>query len=60
MKFKSGDIVRHFYDDELVGIIIEPYSIQNGHNIYDVMWFTETYRDTFHEWEYELKEYTND
>lgn len=60
MKFQSGDIVRYFYDDELVGIVIEPYSTQNGHNIYNVMWFTETHRDTFQEWEYELKEYRND
>ena len=60
MKFQSGDIVRYFYDDELVGIVIEPYSTQNGHNIYNVMWLTETHRDTFQEWEYELKEYRND
>ncbi len=60
MKFQSGDIVRNFYDDELVGIVIEPYSTQNGHNIYNVMWFAETHINTFQEWEYELKEYIND
>jgi hypothetical protein len=60
MKFQSGDIVRYLYDDELVGIVIEPHSSQNNHNIYNVMWFTENHRDTFQEWEYELKEYTND
>lgn len=60
MKFQSGDIVRYFYDDELVGIIIEPYSTQNGHNTYNVLWFTENHRDCFQEWEYELKEYRND
>jgi len=60
MRFQSGDIVRYFYDDELVGIVIEPYSTQNGHNIYNVMWFAETHINTFQEWEYELKEYIND
>lgn len=60
MKFQSGDIVRYFYDDELVGIVIEPYPTQNGYNTYNVLWFTENHRDTFQEWEYELKEYRND
>ena len=60
MKFQSGDIVRYFYDDELVGIVIDHYSTQNGHNTYSVLWFTDNHGTTFQEWEYELKEYRND
>lgn len=60
MKFQSGDIVRYFYDDELIGIVVEPCSTQNGYNTYNVFWFTENHRSCFQEWEYELKEYKND
>jgi len=57
MKFQSGDIVKYLYDDKLIGIVVEPYSIQNDLNVYNVMWFTENYGSYFQEWEYELREY---
>lgn len=60
MKFQVGDMVQYFYDNQLIGIITEICSEQMEYGTYNVMWFTENHRDTFQEWEYELKEYTND